>query len=95
MSFVRLLHLDPLSAFGLVAVGLMLAFYALEGRSRHYTLLFAAACAMGSCYGFMQFVGSALRTESAAGALTGGLWCGSGSAGEGTGGTFPEKLSRL
>ena len=54
MSLIRLLHLDPLSAFGLVAVGLMLAFYAMEGRSRHYTLLFAGACAMGSCYGFMQ-----------------------------------------
>jgi hypothetical protein len=46
--------MDPLTIFGLVAVSLMLAFYALERRSRWYTLAFAGACIMGSAYGFMQ-----------------------------------------
>jgi hypothetical protein len=43
-----------LTAFGLVAVSLMLLFYALEGRSHWYTLAFAGACALGSAYGFLQ-----------------------------------------
>jgi hypothetical protein len=32
----------------------MLVFYALEKRSRWYTLAFAGACIMGSIYGFLQ-----------------------------------------
>ena len=32
----------------------MLVFYALEERGAIYTLGFAAACAMGSVYGFLQ-----------------------------------------
>jgi hypothetical protein len=43
-----------LSAFGLIAVTLMLVFYALERRSHWYTLAFAGACALGSAYGFLQ-----------------------------------------
>lgn len=46
--------LEPLTAFGLLAVTLMLAFYALEERSRWFTLGFAGACALGSAYGFLQ-----------------------------------------
>lgn len=46
--------MDPLTAFGLVAVSLMLVFYTLERRSRWCVLGFAAACAMGSVYGFLQ-----------------------------------------
>ena len=46
--------LDPLALFGLVAVTCMLVFYALESRGRVYTLGFAAACALGSAYGFLQ-----------------------------------------
>jgi hypothetical protein len=46
--------LDALSLFGLVAVGLMLVFYALEERSPWFVLAFAIACAMGSAYGFLQ-----------------------------------------
>jgi hypothetical protein len=45
---------DRLTFFGLVAVSLMLVFYALERRSRWYLLGFAGACAMGSTYGFLQ-----------------------------------------
>ena len=37
-----------LSVFGLIAVTLMLLFYAMEPRSRWYTLAFAGACALGS-----------------------------------------------
>jgi len=44
----------PLTAFGLIAVTLMLVFYVLEGRSNSYTLAFAGACLMGSIYGFLQ-----------------------------------------
>ena len=43
-----------LTVFGLIAVTLMLIFYALEKRSRWYTLGFAAACVLGSVYGFLQ-----------------------------------------
>lgn len=43
-----------LSIFGLFAVTAMLVFYALEERSRWFTLAFAAACALGSAYGFLQ-----------------------------------------
>lgn len=46
--------MDALSAFGLLAVSLMLVTYALEARSPWFTLAFAAACAMGSTYGFLQ-----------------------------------------
>lgn len=46
--------MEPLSLFGLAAVSLMLVFYALERRSRRYVLGFAAACVMGSAYGFLQ-----------------------------------------
>lgn len=46
--------MNSLSAFGLVAVTLMLLFYTLERRGRWYTLAFAGACALGSAYGFLQ-----------------------------------------
>lgn len=46
--------MSPLNAFGFLAVTLMFVFYALEGRSRWYTLAFAGACALGSAYGFLQ-----------------------------------------
>jgi hypothetical protein len=54
MPLANVLHIDALTAFGLAAVSLMLAFYALESQSRHFTLMFAGACVMGSAYGFMQ-----------------------------------------
>jgi hypothetical protein len=40
--------------FGLIAVTLMLVFYALEKHSRWFILGFAAACVLGSTYGFLQ-----------------------------------------
>jgi hypothetical protein len=46
--------MDPLTAFGLFAVTLMLVCYALEARSPRYVLGFAVACALGSAYGFLQ-----------------------------------------
>ena len=46
--------MDRLTAFGLVAVTAMLVTYALEARSHWFTLAFAAACVMGSAYGFLQ-----------------------------------------
>ena len=46
--------MKDLTVFGLIAVTLMLVFYALEKRSRWYTLAFAAACVLGSVYGFLQ-----------------------------------------
>jgi len=44
----------PLSAFGLLAVTLVLVTYTLEDRSAWFTLAFAGACALGSVYGFLQ-----------------------------------------
>ena len=46
--------LDALTLYGLVAVSLMLLFYALERRSGVFVLAFAAACVMASLYGFLQ-----------------------------------------
>ena len=46
--------MDLLSGFGLFAVTAMLVCYALEDRSPWYILGFAAACALGSVYGFAQ-----------------------------------------
>jgi len=52
VEFVQ--HIDALTAFGLLAVSLMLIFYALENRSPLFVLAFAGACLMGSAYGFLQ-----------------------------------------
>lgn len=46
--------MDLLTAFGLFAVSAMLVCYAFEDRSRGWTLGFAAACLLGSLYGFLQ-----------------------------------------
>jgi hypothetical protein len=46
--------MSALSLFGLAAVTAMLIFYALEDRSPWFVLAFAAACALGSTYGFLQ-----------------------------------------
>jgi hypothetical protein len=46
--------MDTLSLFGLFAVTAMLVCYALEERSAWFVLGFAAACALGSLYGFLQ-----------------------------------------
>jgi hypothetical protein len=43
--------MDALSAFGLFAVTAMLVCYA---RSTWFILAFAASCALGSLYGFLQ-----------------------------------------
>ena len=50
------LSMDALTAFGLFAVTAMLVCYALEDRSHWFVLAFAAACALGSAYGFLQGV---------------------------------------
>jgi len=44
----------PLTLFGLFAVAAMLVCYALEARNRWFILGFAAACVLGSVYGFLQ-----------------------------------------
>jgi hypothetical protein len=46
--------MDALDLFGLFAVTAMLVCYALEDRDRLFILAFAAACALGSVYGFLQ-----------------------------------------
>ena len=45
---------NPLTLFGLFAVTAMLITYALESRSPWFILAFAASCALGSIYGFLQ-----------------------------------------
>jgi len=45
---------NRLTAFGLFAVTAMLVTYALEARSHWFILAFAASCALGSVYGFLQ-----------------------------------------
>ncbi len=46
--------MDPLTVFGLFAVSAMLLTYAFEERSPWFVLGFAASCALGSVYGFLQ-----------------------------------------
>ena len=46
--------MDGLTLFGLVAVSLLLLFYALEDKSRWFVLGFAGSCVLGSAYGFLQ-----------------------------------------
>jgi hypothetical protein len=46
--------MDGLTLFGLFAVSAMLLCYALEDRSHWFVIGFAAACALGSIYGFLQ-----------------------------------------
>jgi hypothetical protein len=47
-------HLNPLALFGLFAVTAMLVCYSLENRSHWFIVGFAAACMLGSVYGFLQ-----------------------------------------
>jgi hypothetical protein len=46
--------MDFLTLFGLFSVTAMLVCYALEKLSPWFILGFAAACALGSIYGFLQ-----------------------------------------
>jgi hypothetical protein len=46
--------MNALSMFGLFAVMAMLVCYSFEARSPWWTLGFAAACLLGSIYGFAQ-----------------------------------------
>jgi hypothetical protein len=46
--------MDPLTAFGLLAVIAMLTFYALEDWSPWFILAFTGACLLASVYGFLQ-----------------------------------------
>ena len=46
--------MSALTVFGLIAVTAMLIFYSLEEPHPLYILGFAAACALGSAYGFLQ-----------------------------------------
>ena len=46
--------MDGLTAFGLFAVTAMLLTYAFEDKSHWLILAFAASCALGSVYGFLQ-----------------------------------------
>ena len=46
--------MDGLTLFGLLAVTAMLVTYAFEHRSHWFIPAFAAACALGSGYGFLQ-----------------------------------------
>ena len=46
--------MDALTIYGLVAVGSMLVFYALESRGAAFVLLFAVGCLASSLYGFLQ-----------------------------------------
>ena len=46
--------MDGLTLYGLVAVSLMLLFYALEDYSHWFVLAFAVSCALASSYGFLQ-----------------------------------------
>ncbi len=49
-----MITVDALTLFGLFAVTAMLVTYALESRSHGFILAFAAACVLGSIYGFLQ-----------------------------------------
>jgi len=50
----RNMLLTPMTAFGAAAVTVMLVAYALERRGPGWVLLFAAACAASSLYGWIS-----------------------------------------
>jgi hypothetical protein len=54
VAWERNAGVNGLTLFGLFAVTAMLVTYALERRSAWYILAFAASCALGSAYGFLQ-----------------------------------------
>jgi hypothetical protein len=60
--------MDELTLFGLFAVTSMLFCYALEQRSHWFVLGFAASCAFGSIYGFLQGAWPFSAVEA--------IWCG-------------------
>ena len=47
-------NLDLLTAYGAVAVTVMMLSYALERRSSAFVLVFSGACVASSVYGFLQ-----------------------------------------
>lgn len=70
--------MDGLSLFGLVAVTLMVVFYALEKRSPWCILGFAGACVLGSVYGFLQGAWPFGVVEAIWAAIAVGRWRGAG-----------------
>jgi hypothetical protein len=48
------MHMSGLSIFGLFAVSVMVAAYALESRHAAFVLIFAVSCVLASVYGFLQ-----------------------------------------
>ena len=76
-----------LSGFGLFAVTAMLVTYALEARSTWFILAFAASCALGSAYGFLQGAWPFGLVEAA--------WCGVAVHRWWKAGKLPEKSGRL
>ena len=46
--------MHPLTVFGLLSAGSMLAFYSLERRANGFVLAFSFSCAASSCYLFLQ-----------------------------------------
>ena len=46
--------MTALSLFGLLAVSVMVACYAMENRHSGFILAFAASCLLASVYGFLQ-----------------------------------------
>jgi hypothetical protein len=43
-----------ITAFGVCALGFMMAMYTLEHRDRRYVAAFALGCALSSAYGFLS-----------------------------------------
>ena len=48
-----MLVMTPLNAYGVIALTFMMLMYALERRSRYFTLAFAGGCLLSSAYGFL------------------------------------------
>ena len=46
--------MNMLTLYGVIAVGSMLVFYALEDRAAKFVLAFAGACMASAIYGFLQ-----------------------------------------
>jgi hypothetical protein len=66
--------MSPLNTFGLAAVSLMVAFYALEKRSTWFVLGFAFSCVLGSIYGFLQGAWPFGLVEAVWSAIAVGRW---------------------
>ena len=70
------------TVYGVVALGFMMATYALEHRGRKFVLAFAAGCLLSSSYGFLSGAWPFGVVEAVWSVIALRRWLAAGSAGD-------------